>query len=102
MCSVNPVPKDATGAIHAEARLTPRRPPKPGVNATAAQSVASKAVNGRTLGPSLHMKPYSQSYGVGLAAGVMAGGWLADAGLASEASAGDGGAKRGEYEVRFS
>lgn len=48
------------------------------------------------------MKPYSQSYGVGLAAGVMAGGWLADAGLASEGSAGDGGAKRGEYEVRFS
>ncbi|CAM9915027.1 unnamed protein product [Ectocarpus sp. 6 AP-2014] len=97
----NEVPQDATGAIHPQARLTPGRPPKPGVNATAAQSVASRAVNGRTLGPSLHMKPYSQSYGVGLAAGVMAGGWLADAGLASGASAGDGGAKRGEYEVSF-
>ncbi|CBJ25910.1 Putative Leucine Rich Repeat Receptor [Ectocarpus siliculosus] len=93
--------KDATGAIHPQARLTPGRPPKPGVNATAVQSVASKAVNGRALGPSLHIKPYSQSYGVGLAAGVMAGGWLADAGLASGASAGDGGAKRGEYEVSF-
>lgn len=47
------------------------------------------------------MKPYSQSYGVGLAAGVMTGGWLVDVGSANanETTAGDGGAKRGEYEV---
>lgn len=31
----------------------------------------------------------------------MTGGWLADVGLANEATAGEGGAKRGEYEVRI-
>ena len=47
------------------------------------------------------MKPFSQSYGIGLAAGVMTDGWLGDAGLATanETTAGEGGAKRGEYEV---
>lgn len=68
---------------------------------SAADAVGKKLSSGSTPGPSLHMKPYSQSYGVGLAAGVMTGGWLADVGLANanETTAGGGGAKRGEYEV---
>lgn len=82
-------PQDEAIAIISEVRPTPGRPPKPSSN-----SQAKKA-----LGPSLHLKPYSQSYGVGLAEGVMAGGWLEDAGSSLEAGVGEGGAKRGEYEV---
>lgn len=88
-------PQDEAATLVPEARLTPvRPPPKPSSNFKAAQAVAKKA-----LGPSLHLKPYSQSYGVGLAEGVVAGGWLADAGSSLEAGVGEGGAKRGEYEV---
>lgn len=67
----------------------------------AAHAVGKKPYSGSTTGPSLHIKPFSQSYGVGLSAGVMTGGWLADVGLANEATAGEGGANRGEYEVRI-
>eukprot|EP00903_Cladosiphon_okamuranus_P019522 g17953.t1 len=77
-----------------ETRVTPVRPPKP-------NAVGKKSTGGSTPGPSLHLKPFSQSYGVGLASDVMSGGWLADVGLANEATAGEGGAKRGEYEVSF-
>lgn len=52
------------------------------------------------LGSSLHLKPFSQSYGVGLVPGVMAGGWFDDAISVNEGVVGEGGAKRGEYEVR--
>lgn len=52
------------------------------------------------LGSSLHLKPFSQSYGVGLIPGVMAGGWFDDAISVNEGVVGEGGAKRGEYEVR--
>lgn len=71
----------------------------------AANAVGKTHFSGSTPGPSLHIKPFSQSYGVGLKAGVMTGGWLADVdvGVANEATAtaGEGGAKRGEYEVRI-
>lgn len=87
-------PQDEPATLVPEARLAPGRPPKPNRNLKAVHVVAKKA-----LGPSLHLKPYSQSYGVGLAEGVMAGGWLGDAGSSLEADFGEGGAKRGEYEV---
>ncbi|CAM9769549.1 unnamed protein product [Pylaiella littoralis] len=89
-------PQDESATLVPEARLAPGRPPKPNSNLKAVHVVAKKA-----LGPSLHLKPYSQSYGVGLAEGVMAGGWLGDAGSSLEADFGEGGAKRGEYEVSF-
>lgn len=56
-------------------------------------------------GPSPHLKPCSQSYGVGLEASVIAGvqevgGWLGGESSSNEIVVGEGGAKRGEYEVR--
>lgn len=76
------------------------RPPKPNAKTSATPIMGKTPCGGRALGPPSHVKPCSQSYGVGLTASVMAGGWLA-AGAASEAGVGEGGAKRGEYEVRI-
>lgn len=93
--------QDAVESTGRETRLTPARPrpPKPNVKMNAAHGAGKKPYRGSTPGTSLHIKPVSQSYGVGLATGMMSGGWLADVGLANEATAGEGGAKRGEYEV---
>lgn len=55
---------------------------------------------------SLHRKPFSKSHGAGLVAGQMGGeirgggGWFDDAPCGGETLVGEGGAKRGEYEVR--
>lgn len=54
-----------------------------------------------SLGPTLRRKPFSQSYGVGLLeAGVSGGGWFDAPSSVVEPNVGEGGAKRGEYEVR--
>lgn len=69
-----------------------------GSNVKAVQAAARHSNVG--VGSSLHSKPFSQSYGVGLVPGVMAGGWFDNAISVSEGVVGEGGAKRGEYEVR--
>eukprot|EP00752_Nemacystus_decipiens_P018287 g16407.t1 len=98
-----PRPRDAATAVGSEARLTPAWPPKPDGKISTTHAVGKKLNNGSTPGPSLHIKPFSQSYGVGLATGVMTGRWLTDAALtnANGTTVGEGGAKRGEYEVSF-
>lgn len=64
--------------------------------------VAAKApAHKPSLGPPLRRKPFSQSYGVGqLEARVTGGGWFDGAMSVVEPNVGEGGAKRGEYEVR--
>lgn len=63
--------------------------------------VAKAAAAKASLGPPIRRKPFSQSYGVGLLeAGVTGGGWFDNPGSVVEPHVGEGGAKRGEYEVR--
>lgn len=75
--------------------------PLPGRPPTDSRGQAYAAMPPRSsLGSSLHLKPYSQSHGVGLAASVSGGGWFDNTVPVNEAVVGGGGAKRGEYEVR--
>ena len=66
-----------------------------------ARGAAKPPADMLSLGPTLRRKPFSQSYGVGLLeAGVTGGGWFDAPASVVEPNVGEGGAKRGEYEVR--
>lgn len=91
----------AAGGESGRSVSTAGRPPmsledKPPSSIRAAQARPPKT---SSVGPSLHIKPFSQSFGVGPSAGAVGSGWFDGTRPASEAVVGEGGAKRGEYEV---
>lgn len=94
-------PQNSAVAFDNETKVTSDRPPRPS-DKIKTGFVVNAAGNGRTPGQFLHTRlGQSLCLGGGQAVGMVGGNWLAHTGAGTESGTGDGGAKRGEYEVRF-